>query len=92
MKTFTFAVAAPLLVALFGSIVNTSPAPAYPGCEAASNAAAIGDETALKNAIAACKSASFKRPSHKRETQCLNITLKSCNFTAVVLCLNNEAD
>ncbi|KAL6720067.1 hypothetical protein ACLMJK_001988 [Lecanora helva] len=57
MKTFSLDVAAPLLIAILGSVVNASPAPAYPGCEAANNAAAIGDETALRNAIAACSAA-----------------------------------
>ena len=34
---------------------SSSSSQSYPGCEAATNAAAIGDQTALKNAIAACK-------------------------------------
>ena len=58
MKTFTITFLAPLLAALLSTSVLAAPAQSYPGCEVATNAAAAGDQTALKNAIAACESIS----------------------------------
>ena len=60
MKTSYLALAAPILAALFTPAL-AMPAQSYPGCEAATNAAAIGDQTALKNAIAACEYLGFPR-------------------------------
>lgn len=55
MKTSYITFVAPFLAALLAPAVLASPVESYPGCQAANDAAKIGDETALKNAIAACK-------------------------------------
>lgn len=55
MKASYITFVAPFLAALLAPAVLASPVESYPGCQAANDAAKIGDETALKNAIAACK-------------------------------------
>ena len=77
MKVSYVTLIAPLLAAL----AIAAPAQTYPGCDAATNAAAIGDTTALNNAVKACKyftiimyeesmASQYKGSHHHRHLSC----------------------